>query len=253
MGLYLSAHPLDKYDTYFSEQTHPMELITPENNGKVVTIGGIITNVRTILTKKGDKMAFVKIEDKMNETEFIVFPSVFAEHGAKLEVDNVVKVQGKINATDKDGNLNSEAKVMAEIIELISDDVLESYKSTGTKLAAPAKAPEKSFRRGSRTSAERVYRNENPKTIDTPRVLTNPPKDPRKEKLYVLVENPDDIETLTAIRRLADLNLGFQDMILVFKDGETKRPLKMPFRVDANEELVSKLKDLLGEDKVKIK
>ena len=28
MGLYLSAHPLDKYDTYFDEQTHPMELIT---------------------------------------------------------------------------------------------------------------------------------------------------------------------------------------------------------------------------------
>ena len=255
MGLYLSAHPLDKYDTYFNEQTHPFDLITPENNGRVVTIGGIVTGVRTILTKKGDKMAFVKIENKTSETEFIVFPSVFAEHGAKLVVDNVVRVQGKINATDKDGNLGSEAKVLAEVVELVSDEVLESYQPTGTKLAAPAKAPEKSFRRSS--SAERVYRGgssqSGPRTIDTPRVLAEPPKDPRKEKLYILVENPDDVETLTAIRRLADLNLGFQDVILVLKDGETKRPLKMPFKVDANEELLSKLRELVGEDKVKVK
>lgn len=216
-----------------------------------------MTAVRTILTKKGDKMAFVKIENKTNETEFIVFPSVFAEHGAKLEVDNVVRVQGKINATDKDGNLTSEAKVLAEVVELVSDEILNSYQPTGTKLAAPASAPEKSFRRGggARTSAERVYRGgtSGPRTIDAPRVLAAPPKDPRKEKLYILIENPDDTETLTAIRRLADLNLGFQDVILVLKDGETKRPLKMPFKVDANEELISKLKELVGEDKVKIK
>ena len=31
MGLYLSAHPLDKYDVYFEEQTHPYEYIKAEN------------------------------------------------------------------------------------------------------------------------------------------------------------------------------------------------------------------------------
>lgn len=258
MGLYLSAHPLDKYDTYFAEQTHPMELITPENNGKVVTIGGIITAVRTILTKKGDKMAFIKMENKSSETEFIVFPSVFAEHGAKLVVDNVVRVQGKINAADKDGNLTSEAKVLAEAVELVSDEVLEAYQPTGTKLAAPAKAPEKSFRRGnSRTSAERVYRGSGNKApssapIDAPRVLAEPPKDPRKERLYVLIENPDDVELLTGIRRACDLNPGFQDVVLVLRDGETKRPLKMPFKVDACEDLLSKLRELVGNESVKV-
>lgn len=261
MGLYLSAHPLDKYDVYFNEQTHPYELITPENNGKVVTIGGIITAVRTILTKKGDKMAFIKMENKSSETEFIVFPSVFAEHGAKLEVDNVVRVQGKINASDKDGNLTSEAKVLAEVVELVSDEVLESYQPTGTKLAMPAKAPEKSYRRSSRTSAERVYRGSGakgapskvPQTIDTPRVLAEPPKDPRKERLYLLIKNPDDTETLAAIRRLADINLGFQEVVMVLKDGETKRPLRMPFKVEVTDELMKSLKELLGEECVKVK
>lgn len=267
MGLYLSAHPLDKYDTYFEEQTHPYSYITTENDGKIVTIGGIITGVRTILTKKGDKMAFVKMEDKNGETEFIVFPSVFAEHGAKLVVDNVVRVTGKVNGRDKDGRPSPEVKVLAETVEVVSDDVLGSYQSTGTRLAAPVMAPSRGGYRGkSRSSAERVYsgggggfggkgaRSEVPTTsVEQVRVLKEPPKDPRKERLYLLIENAEDTEVLTAIRRLADLNLGFTEVVLVLKDGETKRPLRMPFKVEICEDLMGKLRELLGEDKVKVK
>ena len=259
MGLYLSAHPLDKYDTYFEEQTHPMSLISAENDNKIVTVGGIITAVRTILTKKGDKMAFVKMENKSDETEFIVFPSVFAEFGGKLEVDNVVRVKGKVNARDKDGNVTSDVKLLAESVELVSDEVLESYVSTGTKLAAPVNAPSSGRGRGrSRSSAERVYgggaggaRKESP-AIDPPRVLKEPPKDPRKERLYILIEDASDTDKLSAIRRLADLNLGFQEVVLVIREGETKRALRMPFKVDASPELLGKLKELVGEEGVKV-
>ena len=257
MGLYLSAHPLDKYDTYFEEQTHPMSMVSAEYDNKLVTIGGIITAVRSILTKKGDKMAFVKIENKTDETEFIVFPSVFAEYGGKLEVDNVVKVKGKVNARDKDGNMTSDVKLLAESVELISDEMLDSYASTGTKLGAPISAPNNG-RRGRKftSSAERVYngngaQKETP-NMETPRVLKEPPKDPRKERLYILIEDADNTDVLTGIRKLADLNLGMQDVVLVMKEGENKKPLKMPFRVEVSDELLSSLKELVGEDKVKV-
>ena len=253
MGLYLSAHPLDKYDTYFEEQTHPMEYIKAEYDNKIITIGGIITNVRTILTKKGDKMAFVKLENKTSEAEFIVFPSVFAEYGAKLVVDNVVRVQGKVNATDRDGRITSDVKVLAESIELVSDEVLENYQPTNTKLAAPKSAPTDGRRKYRKSSAEKVHGGAQIEALETRRIIKEPPKDPRKERLYLLIENPDDTDTLAAIRRLADLNLGVQDVILVLKDGETKRPLKMPFRVEVNDDLLTKLKDLLGENNVKVK
>ena len=42
-------------------------------------------------------------------------------------------------------------------------------------------------------------------------------------------------------------------MVLVLKDTKGMRPLKMPFRVDANDEMLGKLKDLLGVDNVKVK
>ena len=57
MGLYLSAHPLDKYDTYFEEQTHPITMISADNNNRMVTIGGIITSVRTFFRQFLPNMA----------------------------------------------------------------------------------------------------------------------------------------------------------------------------------------------------
>ncbi len=258
MGLYLSAHPLDKYDTYFEEQTHPLSLITAENNNKIITVGGIITAVRTILTKSNTKMAFVKIENKGGETEVICFPSIFESYGGKLVVDNVIKVVGKVNATDRDGNITNEVKVMAESIEVISDEMLENYVSTGQKLPAPVDAP-KSRRGGGRrssSSAERVYtgaRKPAPASDEPHHVVTEPPKDPRKERLFILIKNPNDTETLSALRRLCDINLGFQDVILVLEEKGEKKPLKMPFKVDASDDFVAKLKELVGEENVKLK
>ncbi len=259
MGLYLSAHPLDKYDTYFEEQTHPYELIKAENNNKIVTIGGIITAVREILTKKGDKMAFVKMESKAGETEFIVFPGIYAECRGRIEVDNVVKVTGKVNATDRDGNITSDVKVLAENVELISDMVLDNYKSTGKKLAAPVMAPSGKRGRRGRTSAERVYSGSTgggaaeATTAEPRRILKEPPKDPRKERIYILIDNLEDAEVLSAIRRLADIYIGVTETVLVIKEGEKKRPLRMPFRMEASEELLSKLRELVGEDHVVVK
>ena len=255
MGLYLSAHPLDKYDTYFNEQTHDMKLISAENDNKILTIGGIITAVRTILTKKGDKMAFVKIENKTDETEFIVFPNTFAECGGKLIVDNVVKVRGRVSATDRSGRPTSEIKLLAETVEVISDELLDNYQSTGAKLPAPVASPE--ARRGYRTSAEYVN-GARPKTPKTP-VNSDPPrtdaapKDLRKERLFILIEHPDDTVTLTKIRELSDRYRGLQDLVLVLRDGEAKRPLKMPFKVETAPDFISELESLVGKNNVKIK
>ena len=249
MGLYLSAHPLDKYDTFFEEQTHPFSFITPENDGKNIVVGGIITSVRTILTKKNEKMAFIKIENKTSETEVIAFPSIYNQNIDKLAQDNVVKITGRVNAKDKNGNVSPEPKVLIDSVEVISDDVLKNYQSTGQTLPAP-KSSEKSSRRFFKSSAEHVSEAKIPESTDQPVVK---PKDLRSEKLYLLIKNPDDAETLTKIRKICDLNLGVQEVILVFKDNDEKRILKMPFRVEINDNLKKELTDILGEENIKVK
>lgn len=261
MGLYLSAHPLDKYDTYFEEQTHPYDLVTAENDNKIITIGGIITNVRTILTKSGTKMAFVKIENKTTDQEVIVFPSAYEQFGAKILQDNVIRVTGKINATDQNGNIVPDVKVIAESIEVISDEMLANYQSTGEHLPPLKAAPAKRGR--GRTSTENIkksnYTSGGVSTVSSsssepaPAAPITPPKDHRHERLWCLVKDPNDTDTLQEIKHLCDLHPGFQEIILVMQEKGEKKPLKMPFRVEATEELTSSLTKLLGDEAVKVK
>ena len=255
MGLYLSAHPLDKYDTYFDEQTHPYSYVTAENDEKIVTIGGIITNIRTILTKSGTKMAFVKIENKTAEQEIVVFPSVFEQYGGKLVQDNVIKCTGKVNAKDKNGNVAPEVKVLAEAIEVVSDETLSNYTATGAKMPAPVAAPKN--RRYSKVSAENVgkapYKRNTPiSAVQEPVIPKKPEEDTRRKRLFCLVKDPNNAEILTKIKNLCDLHPGFQEIILVLEDESGKKPLRMPFRVDADAELTAPLSELLGKDCVKV-
>src|SRR5690606_12388993 len=118
-GLYISAHPLDNYDSYFEEQTIPLSRVKPEIDGQKVTIGGLVSTVRTIVTKSGTKMAFVGIEDKTSEAEVIIFPNLYEQVGAKLVQDAVIRVGGKVSARDRDGNLGSEAKLIADEVNEI--------------------------------------------------------------------------------------------------------------------------------------
>ena len=278
-------------------------------------VGGIITNIRAILTKSNTKMAFVKIESKTSELEFLVFPKTYEEYNDRLAVDNVIKVTGRINAKDKDGNITSDVKIIAESISVLSDDKLSSYESTGTRLADPAEAPKKEFRRRKPAGEETAK----PKSTDVPTVtipkpaakksdsdksasdaksspttskstkpaaaksapiktetskssatettkaetasaeseapkrIIAPEADPRSLKLFVLVENPQNTATLTSIRELCDESPGFSEIILVLKDGEIKKPLRMPFRIEASPELISDLKELVGENSVVLK
>ena len=201
MGLYISSHPLDRYDTYFAEQTHPYELVTADNDDKTLTLGGIISSVRTILTKSGTRMAFVKLENKTSEQEVIVFPNLYESVGAKLVQDNVVKVVGRVNARDRDGNLATEIKIIADSIEVIPDETLDNYQPTGQKLPAPAAAAPR--RRSRATSVSRsTAPSPAPAASTEPARPVTPPRDHRHERLYVLLEDPQNTTALGEIRHL---------------------------------------------------
>src|SRR5690606_5743345 len=102
------------YENFLSEQTMPLNGFTQAHDGKQVTVGGIINEVREIVTKNGQKMAFIKIADMNNEIELILFPNAYQQTTGIWERDRVVLVRGKINAKDRDGNLTDDLKVMVD-------------------------------------------------------------------------------------------------------------------------------------------
>ena len=98
LGLYLSGHPLDKFKKVINEKNYDIKN-AKENaqEGKEVMIAGMIEDVREIMTKKGDTMAFVKLSDYNDIMETVVFPRIMAQIKSLLIKDKCVAIKGKIS------------------------------------------------------------------------------------------------------------------------------------------------------------
>ena len=260
LGLYISAHPLDRYETYLSEQTQPLTQLVPEYDSRMMTVGGIISTVRTIVTKSGSKMAFVGIEDKFGEGEIIVFPNLYEKVGAKLVQDAVIRVSGKNSARDRDGNLGNESKLIADDIIAITDNDINGYESTGRKMDAPkiSSAVKKERREAYRNqkngaSPKSAVKNDTakpqPKTHSAP--VNVAPEIPAS-KLFVYIKDPNDHSRLVKMKSVCGENAGTTDVVLVLGEKE-KSAMRLPFKVDANDNLLSQLKNTLGEECVVLK
>lgn len=256
MGLYISAHPLDKYEAYFQEQTMPISEIKPNIDGATVIVGGIITNVRSLVTKSGSKMAFVKIEDKISEIEVIVFPKTFEQVGAKLMQDAVVKVTGRVNATDRDGNKIDEVKINAEQIDVITDEELQSYESTGVQLKVPTKGVSQKPR--NRVSASNVSGGKpsgsGKSSAPTTHFSTTASGDAqpiKPKKVFVRVMDPSNTSALISLKKACANFPGLSEIILVI--GEEKKAMRMPFKCDPEQKLVEELRSYFGPEGVVVK
>lgn len=236
MGLYISAHPLDNYDSYFEEQTVPLIQVTADFDGKSLIVGGLISTIRTIVTKNGSKMAFVGIEDKFGESEIIVFPNLYEKVGSKLALDAVIRVEGKVSGKDRDGNIGSDVKIIADDIQFITDQELREYESTGKKMTTPKTTK--------KVQARRVVSETKPKT---PITYSDDPK-----KLYVHINDPDDHDSLLSLKKVCSNYSGKSDIVLVL-GAEKKSAIKLPFGVNLSKELIEELAKLLGEDMVIVK
>lgn len=110
LGMYVSAHPLEEHAEILKKLTNPIKQIIEENI-KTATIGGIVTRVQKILTKKGDPMAFIDVEDLSGTIEVIVFPNLFAQVKDLMNDGKLIIAKGKLS--DKDG----EPKFLADEIK----------------------------------------------------------------------------------------------------------------------------------------
>jgi len=86
LGFYITGHPLLKYAQELSCYTSvDTESIKGCDNEREVTIGGIVGGVKEIKTKRGDRMAFLNLEDLKGNMEVIIFANLFANVRCHLE------------------------------------------------------------------------------------------------------------------------------------------------------------------------
>ena len=114
LGLYVSSHPLESYREILKNKTFSIKNITEKLVNRKVIVGGIISNVKKIITKTGKPMLFVKLEDLGAKTEIIVFPGIFEKNPAAFQENKIVFIKGRID--NRNGSLNIIADNIEEII-----------------------------------------------------------------------------------------------------------------------------------------
>ncbi|MAG12257.1 DNA polymerase III subunit alpha [bacterium] len=95
LGLYISGHPLEQHKEKFDRLKLDIRKTKELHEGSTVIVGGIIEEVKTILTSKGDQMAFLKIADFYDNIETVVFPRMFNEYKNLLEPERTILAKGK--------------------------------------------------------------------------------------------------------------------------------------------------------------
>ena len=102
LGLYVSDHPLLGVEAALRRKVDcPVAEATERDDGSIVVLGGVITNLARKFTKKGDQMAVFVLEDLDAAIEVTVFPRVLMEQGHKLVGDAIVTVKGRIDKRDE--------------------------------------------------------------------------------------------------------------------------------------------------------
>jgi DNA polymerase-3 subunit alpha len=100
LGFYISGHPLDQFKTTINKCTNfKTSEVARVQPGKNYTIIGMIKEIRTIITKKGDPMAFAKLEDFDGIIDLTFFTKQWEKYSSLIIPDAVVALTGKIDTS----------------------------------------------------------------------------------------------------------------------------------------------------------
>jgi DNA polymerase-3 subunit alpha len=98
LGLYVSEHPLAAVKDQLRRKTDcRIAEIERRRDGEVVTVGGIVGALKSLTTKKGEPMVFLRLDDLSGSIEAVVFNSVYGAARDLLEADRILVVKGRVD------------------------------------------------------------------------------------------------------------------------------------------------------------
>lgn len=116
-GLFLSGHPMDKYDRILDHLGYPRtaQLLAtdgPYKDGQTVTLCGSVTGITMKKTRTGESMAFVQLSDSLGSMEVLVFPKVLTRYARFIAEGKVITVTGALSLEEE-----KDAKILANTID----------------------------------------------------------------------------------------------------------------------------------------
>ncbi|MCE5244695.1 MAG: DNA polymerase III subunit alpha, partial [Desulfobacteraceae bacterium] len=131
LGFYISGHPLDFYANQVAALCASDTQVVPEKReGAEIVLCGMISIIKELTTKKGDRMAFLALEDKEGIVEVVAFSEAFALARPLLDQDEPLVVFGKVQHDEKG------SKLIANNILTLDDAQVQTVDSVRIRLEA---------------------------------------------------------------------------------------------------------------------
>jgi DNA polymerase-3 subunit alpha len=121
LGFYLSGHPLKDYEELLTKYSkNQIRSLEDLEGGEEVSLVGLISEVREIRTRKGDRMAVIELEDLTGRIEGVVFPDLFRQVSDLLFQEIPLRVEG-ILEKDEEGRPRIRVQSIKTLQEALSE------------------------------------------------------------------------------------------------------------------------------------
>jgi len=223
-GMFFSGHLLDSYSRHADRYAvHSIATLLDEENvvdRMPVRIAAMIDKVSIKSTRKNEKMAFFRVEDRYGDIECIAFAASYERYAHMIRVDNAVFIEGMLSLRE-----DEEPKIMVRLMEtLVDNDAYDAYMARKKQQDPP---PTRSARGSVVTLTEKA--------------------DQKYEKLYLRVPSMDSREYRKALN-LVGIFEGESEVI--FYDVSSGRYLPAKQGAEITQYLLRELSALLGKDNV---
>ncbi|MCL4315373.1 MAG: OB-fold nucleic acid binding domain-containing protein, partial [Gammaproteobacteria bacterium] len=115
LGLYLSGHPLTRYADELAQFTTCRLAELGNFHGKPVTVAGLVAELRTLYTRRGERMAVLTLDDQSARVEVALFAEIYQRYRDLLGKDKLLVVEGEVASDDYSGGSRITAERLCDI------------------------------------------------------------------------------------------------------------------------------------------
>ncbi len=256
LGLYVSGHPFERVQQALGEFLVPCAKIGEVADGEFVKCGGIVTSIKEILTKKGEQMAFVGLQDLSGLAEMIVFPRSYADLKSQLVLDDLFLVSARVSKRK-----GEEPKLLVNSLMTVDDERLDDlarmlgdgmwiagYKPQGAGDQGPTAG---FFQHTSSSSGPRPPA-PGPDVKILHKGLPRGSEASLRGSLSIILQGKPTQEMVERLREILQSAPGGKPVCLMVESGGRMRRIETEYNVHIDDRMVSEIASLVGRQNVMV-
>ncbi len=115
LGLYLTGHPIEQYEGELAHMVSARIKDLRPQRDQTVVVAGLAVGLRTMRTRRGDRMAFLTLDDRTGRIELAVFSELYDSHRHLIQKDRLLVVEGEVSVDEYSGGYKMSATALYDI------------------------------------------------------------------------------------------------------------------------------------------